>query len=210
MEIDAFIEIYPRLYHMAQAGSWPSIQANGLLSTRAVLDCFSITGDSRLDLEERHRPESVVITDPKFGTVVLRDQKPMPPNRLAKALNDGTSPEDWYRFLNSRVFLWAQEARVEGLLSARSYRGTEHDVLTVDTASLLAAHRNKVLLCHMNSGNTFPYPHQRGMSIFKEIETYETRKDGTPLKPVAEVTFDYAIPDIANFVIDVNRRSGKS
>lgn len=31
-------ERYPRLFHMAAAGSWPSIERHGLLSTSALLD----------------------------------------------------------------------------------------------------------------------------------------------------------------------------
>ncbi len=35
---------WPRLFHVAEAGSWPSIQAHGLLSTSALLDLFGSAG----------------------------------------------------------------------------------------------------------------------------------------------------------------------
>ena len=44
---EEFVRRYPRLYHMAQVGSWPSIERNGLLSTSALLDLFQIKGEAR-------------------------------------------------------------------------------------------------------------------------------------------------------------------
>ena len=40
LEIDALCRTYPRLYHMATAGSWPSLRERGLLSTTALLELF--------------------------------------------------------------------------------------------------------------------------------------------------------------------------
>jgi hypothetical protein len=42
---------WPRLFHMAEAGSWLAIQRYGLLSTTALLDLFEITGDDRDSIE---------------------------------------------------------------------------------------------------------------------------------------------------------------
>jgi hypothetical protein len=67
----------------------------------------------------------------------------MRPAALRRCLQDGLTPSDWYRLLNSKVFFWPSEERVAGLLGARAYRGRSQVVLRVDTASLLsdAAHR---------------------------------------------------------------------
>lgn len=35
--------LYPRLYHMAEPGSWESIRRYGLLSTSSLLSLFEIT-----------------------------------------------------------------------------------------------------------------------------------------------------------------------
>jgi hypothetical protein len=103
------------------------------------------------------------------------------------------------------VFLWAQEHRLLGLLGARQYRSLEHDVLTIDSERLLGAHAQATWLCHMNSGNTFPYAHARGKDIFKRIADYPTKKNGKPRKTVVEVVVDYSIPDIRNYVVRVQR-----
>ena len=90
------------------------------------------------------------------------------------------------------------------LLDAQHYRGCEHDVLTVNTASLVKAYEPKILLCHMNSGNTFPKPSKRDFGTFKSIADFPR----STKKAVVEVVVEYAILDIASFVIDVRRMRG--
>lgn len=208
MELNDLIERYPRLYHMAEKDTWPSIKANGLLSTSAVLDRFGVNGVDRTALEDGHRSEKIRVGPDDLG-IVLRDQKPMRPSRLQEALIDGTTPEQWYRFLNGRVFMWAQEERLFGLLGARDYRKLEHDVLTIDAKPLLTAYQDAVWLCRMNSGNTFPVPHPRGMKDFKRIADYPTKaRSGAPHKEVVEIVVDYSIPNIAQYVLEVRRMKG--
>ncbi|MGH6648036.1 DUF7002 family protein [Aquabacterium sp.] len=209
MEVKDLTERYPQLYHMAEKDTWQSIKAHGLLSTAAVLDRYGVKGKQRLGIEEGHRPEKMLVGPPDTG-IVLRDQKPMLPSRLADALIDGTTPAQWYKFLNGRVFMWAQETRLFGLLGARHYRDLEHDVLTIDSKALMSAYSEKVWLCRMNSGNTWPVPHLRGMNDFLRIKDYPTKKSsGAPLKEVVEVVVDYSIPDIAQYVTAVRRMKGK-
>jgi hypothetical protein len=43
---DEFATKYPRVYHVAEAGSWPSIKPHGLLSVAALLDLFEVAGQS--------------------------------------------------------------------------------------------------------------------------------------------------------------------
>ncbi len=209
MDVVALVACYPKLYHMAERDTWPSIKANGLLSTSAALDRFGINGAARRALEREHRPEKVFV-GPAGQQIVLRDQKPMPPERIASALTDGTTPQQWYRFLNGRVFMWAEEKRLHGLLNARPYRNLEHDVLTIDAAALMADYASRVWLCRMNSGNTWPMPHARGMGDFMRIANYPMKaRVAKPQKAVVEVVVDDAIPDIARYVVDVRRMKGK-
>jgi hypothetical protein len=207
MDVKTLIELHPRFYHMAEGGTWPNIKANGLLSTAAVLDRFGISGKAREVFEDEHRPTKMAV-GPANGGIVLRDQKPMAPDRLVKALSDGTSPREWYRRLNGMVFMWARQERLYGLLGARSYRALEHDVLTIDSQRLLKSYASRAWLCHMNSGNTFPYPQPRGKDLFKRIPNYPSKKNGKPAKDIVEVVVDYSVPDIRNFVVNVQRMRG--
>lgn len=207
MNLQALINRYPTLYHMAEKDSWPSIKMHGLLSTTAVLNKYGIGGAYRLQLEEQHRPEKVSV-GVAGDVIVLRDQKPMAPDRLQQALTGGVTTAEWYRLINRKVFMWAQESRLLRLLNARHYRNLEHDVLTINTASLVQAHFNRILLCPMNSGNTFPIPHHRSLDTFSTITDYQDRPSGAPRKEVVEVVVDYEVLDIANHVIEVRRMRG--
>ena len=42
MDRDAFIEMYPQVFHMASDGSWPSIEDHGLLSTAALVSLIAL------------------------------------------------------------------------------------------------------------------------------------------------------------------------
>ena len=206
MLLEKLIERYPYVYHMAEAGTWPSIQQRGLLSTTAALDVLGVSGAQREVLEGAHRPAMFSLHPGAPDNIVLRDQRPMPPGRLAQALPPHITTEQWYRLINSKVFFWVSTERLSRLLN--SYDAYEHDVLRVDTASLLGAHAARTFLCHMNSGNTLPIPHFRDPSIFKRIEDYPVNSAGTPTKEVVELVVDYAVPDIARHVVEVSSVQG--
>lgn len=146
---------FPRLYHVAEAGSWESIRRHGLLSTSALLDLFEVQGELRQQLESEHRPRSVPITHPLHGSAVIRDQNPLNMTRLAGCLT-GMSAQEWLRELNRRVFFWPSEQRLTRLLGAKAYRDQEHDVLIVDTRSLVERHRRNITLAPINTGATIP------------------------------------------------------
>lgn len=208
MNRDILISLYPKLYHMAEANSFSNILRIGLLSTVATLDRLDIRGDDRFLLESSQRSEKVYLGSQAQGNIVLRDQKPMPAARLVTALEDGISARQWYEIINSKVFFWTQSERLHKLLNARAYRAYEHDVFTIDTASLINAHANSVWLCHMNSGNTFPMPSRRGHQTFKRINDYPVNSAGNPIKKVAELVVDYSVPDIADHVLEIHRMKG--
>lgn len=62
---------YPQLFHMAEENSLPSIATHGLLSTTGLLDLYGINGKERELIESHHRPNSVVIRHPKYGSAVI-------------------------------------------------------------------------------------------------------------------------------------------
>src|SRR5258708_33198871 len=127
MEIADLINRFPRLFHMAEPGTWPSIQQHGLLSTCGLLDLFGIKGKERKLIETCQRPESVRISHPEYGSVVIRDQKPLSDKALVKCLQCLT-PTEWYKLLNKKVFFWLSEDRLVTLLRALAYRIKSHCV----------------------------------------------------------------------------------
>jgi len=207
---EEFVLRYPRLYHIAEAESWPSILRHGLLSTTALLDLFGVDGARRQAIESRHRPESVAITHEEHGSAVIRDQIPMRETALTRCLR-GCSPRQWYEFLNRHVFLWVNEERVQTLLSARAYRTREHVVITVRTSPLLERHDRRARLSPINSGSTIYRPVPRSLETFATLDAYpynERRRIRGIANAVVEVAIDYSIPDLSDFVERVERRRG--
>jgi hypothetical protein len=149
-ELNQLLEDCPTLYHMAEQHSWPLIREHGLLSTTALLDRY----------------------DAGLGRAVVRDQLPMDDGGLRRCLKDGLSPEDWYRLLNAKVFFWFTRHRLLRLLNAGTYRNEEHDVLELEAQQLVAAHRERIWFCPMNSGCTKPFAHPRGIITFQRITDY--------------------------------------
>ena len=206
IEPEELAERYPRLFHMAAAGSWSSIARHGLLGASALLDLFRISGERREEIESRHRPESVPICG---GRAVVRDQKPMNEAGLRKCLRDGLTPREWYRMLNSKVFFWETRERLEKMLRARAYKNMWHTVLVVDTESLLADCRDRVTLSPINSGSTLFRPPPRGRDTFLPPGEYpfrRRRRERGASDAIAELAVDRSVPDIRKHVLLVEER----
>ncbi len=205
-ELSELLTDCPTLYHMAERESWASIQAHGLLSTSALLDLFAVSGEARHAIEAVRRPQTVRLTDPRLGTAVVRDQKPMDDRGLLRCLQDGLCPQDWYRMLNRKVFFWLTRDRLHRLLTARPYRDVAHDVLEIDACALVRAHAARIALSPINSGATKPFGAPRGRSTFLPIAEYpysdwcHRRKRG---ERVVELAVEGGVQGIARFVRQV-------
>ena len=201
---ERLVSTYPRIFHMAECGSWPNIRKYGLLSTTALLDLFQKTGEERSKIESQWRPCSIHIEHPKYGKAVVRDQKPARPESLKKVLVDVT-PKEWYKFLNCKVFFWLSKASLKSMLNSRTYRNSYHDVITVDTRLLVDRYLDRITLCPINSGFALFRQGKRNFATFQSIEEY-------PLVPKKkaprELAVEYGVPDIADLAVSVDRWRG--
>lgn len=188
MTPDEFVQRYSQVFHVTAPGSWPNIEALGLLSTSALLDLYGVPKDERVPLEERRRPDPYPLFDPRYGQAVLRDQHPLSESKLEGCLTGMTVPQ-WLRLLNGRVFFWVGRDRLKKLLKA--YGGEEHEVITFDSARLLKSHGTRVELSPINSGSTLHRPVPRGSRTFRPLSIYETVEKGAPV----ELTVLYSVPD---------------
>lgn len=202
-ELEELITNCPILYHMAERGSWKSIKQFGLLSTSALLDHYGVLPPIRTDIESRHRPKSVEVAGDGLPRAVVRDQIPMSDAGLKRALPVHISPSDWYELLNAKAFFWLSEERLHKLTNAKAYRDREHDVLEVDTRSLIDAHRDSIWFCPINSGCTKPMPHPRDETIFARIAEYpyaHWRTRRSRQERVVELAVDHSVDDIRDHV----------
>ncbi len=190
MDPDELIRRYPEVYHMAEIDSWPSIQKHGLLSTSALLDLFEKRGTERFRLESQWRPESVTIAHPVHGTAVIRDQWPLPENKLKELLR-GMEPKEWYELINGMTFFWGDWQPLAWMLSAIKYRNGPHCVLTVETGTLLDRHIEKVWLTDQNSGSVYSKK-LRGPGTFSRVSEFASYW-------VRELAVDHSVPDVTDF-----------
>ena len=207
MDPAAFIDRYPRLWHMAELENWGLIQEHGLLSTSALLDLFEYDGAEREPIESAYRAESVVIEHPELGKATIRDQGPMHSDAVVARFLDEISPAQWYRLLNSRVFFWLTENRLQRLLGAGLYRARPHMVLELDTAALLERHLEQITLAPINSGAIFRGGKtRRGPQTFNRFNDYpwDDRKKSPEL--VVELAVDRAVPELDAVLVDARER----
>jgi hypothetical protein len=197
-------EKYPLMYHMAEFGSWPSIQKHGLLSTSALFDLFEWPRKERFAIETSRRSKSVTLKHPVHGTAVIRDQIPLSEKRLASCLCDGITVRQWLLLLNRTVFFWLEESRLDTLRGAQAYRAQRQIVLTVDTRRFIEVHSAHIRLTHMNTGATRPFAHKRGRDTFCTIKNYPFHARGR----VVELTVVRAVSDITKFVLKVEELGG--
>lgn len=211
MRRDDLVARYPLLYHMAEDGTWPSIQTHGLLSTLALVDRFGPEPDVRNDTLQRVRSQSITLHNPALGSVVIRDQKPL--KFLAECLLPGTSPQQFLDALNSRVFFWLTKERLQRLLGAKLYRDKQHTVLQVDTRQLMARYGDTVELAPYNTGSMHvPTAPPRGSDVFVPIDSYPYEswrsKRGRIGDAVVELTVPYSVPDIGEMTSRVELWKG--
>lgn len=212
-ELDELLVHCPVLYHMAEAGSWPSIQRHGLLSTSALLDLFGVEGGARDSIEANRRPQGVLLEHPEHGRAKIRDNKPINDKALEKCLEDGLSPSDWYRMLNARVFFWLSRKRLLKLLGARTYARDAHDILELDVRPLVEAYREEITFSPINSGATGRFPVARGLNTFLPLAEYPYaawRKKRAKGERVVELAVTGGVPDAQKFVRRVVRCQGEN
>ena len=208
MDASELTERYPRLFHLAEAGSAQGISAHGLLPAQEIVSTSALDPDEQAAILGRPRPRALTIEHPLLGKATLRDQTPLRAHILDKVLTDMTA-QQWLSALNERVFFWLHPRRLDQLLSARRNRGRPHDVLVIDTASLVSAHDHRIRLSAINSGSTlYPSAPQRGTRTFQTIEDYpfaERLRRRTPQTAVVELAVSGGVRDIADHLVDVYR-----
>lgn len=198
-----------RVYHLAEAANWPSIEKYGLLPASELIARAGLNGADRERLQRSQRPECKVLPD----GVAIRDQKPMPEAALRACLV-GLDPADWYALINARVFFWLTPKQLNGHRAA--YASRPQVVLTLDAAALLADYGDQVALSAINSGYAFRKPAPRGAATFVPYAQWvesgwssETAALGTTKRPrwysPVELTVLGAIPDVMRYVITTAR-----
>ena len=205
-DLEHIVARHPRLYHMAEAGAWESIQRRGLLSTTALLDLFEVVDPMRTRISAQHRTTLKVICHPEHGRATIRDQAPMSPKHLRHVLTD-MEPSEWYEMLNGKVFFWPTKGLLKRFLQAKSYQDRPHDVLTICTRSLVEQYENEIRLSPINSGAVPPAYAPRGRDTFRTIANYCCSLRSGP-ECFAELAVKGSVRDIVQHTLSVYRYLG--
>jgi hypothetical protein len=211
MTSEELVRRYPRLFHVAWAGSWDGIANYGLLSTTALLDLYEYRGSERERIQSGHRPKSRCIRHSRHGTAVIRDQAAMSPTALQRCLDQSEPPRlsarEWFELLNRHVFFWATRERLDAMLHGRLYRNKVHCVITVETARLVARHGAEIRLCRFDSRSTL----RGGATPSRGLDTFERSAAFSGSSGVAEVSVTRRVPDILDVAIRVEKmRNGEA
>lgn len=196
-----------RVYHLAEASNWPSIQRDGLLCASRLLAAVGLAVGDRERLERAQRGAHTELPN----QVQIRDQLPMPAAALEKCLH-GMRPTDWYAMINARVFFWLDPDRLNRQRAACEPR--PQVVIAVDATALVEAYAPHAAVTPINTGNARRNPARRGAATFvpwaewlKSGWASEAAALGVPERkrshmPV-ELTILNAVPDIMRFVTGV-------
>jgi hypothetical protein len=189
------------LYHLAEAYNLRSILKHGLMSTERLVGMTQIPEPERKAILRGHRPGNVRLSD----DVLIRDQRPMPPAALAKALDGDLDPADWYALLNGFVFFWLDRERMD---RQRSACGTRPQVvLTFDASALLDRFGAEAFVSPINSGNARRKAARRGRDTFVPYRAWSQRgwPTGRRTRPPAECLFRCVIPTPAPYLVSVTK-----
>ena len=199
------------VFHIADARNWDSIRKHGLLCTDTIVR-RSMQGAADNAAPRAYRPKGVLLADGVF----IRDQRPMAPASLARCLDAGVSPDQWYDLVNACVFFWANAARMERHLMAQ--RGQGLVVLTFDTRKLMAAYSKVAFLTPFNIGNSRRRAAARGWRTLVPVDCWLTDAwaseawPGSPPRPAnhkpAELAIKGDAPDALCFLIGCEFRNG--
>lgn len=156
---DRYAALPAHAYHLVDAQNWPAIQRDGLHSTTTLIARAGLSGVGAAPFRDLARNRH----GPARGAHI-RDQSPMPPAALARCLDPGLTPQDWYDLVNAKVFFWLDRDRLDRHLSACC--GRPQVLLTIDLHRLFDRHGDHAFLTPFNTGNARRAAAARGHRTF--------------------------------------------
>lgn len=188
LDIDAFVRLRPRLYHLTSRTNTPLISKSGVL--RPASDLLRDAG--REDLTHERRVHSKVV-EIAGQPVHVRDQAPLHLGNMA--LSNNWTLADFVAHLNDHVFFWPGDVECPikpGRNHFGRYRDETADVLVFDTAALFKANAQiEPRFSPFNSGSP---RWNRGSPAPRGPETFSLAADfSRPPAEVVEVVFQSAV-----------------
>ena len=203
-----------RAFHLADRDNWAAIQRDGLHSAAVLIARAGLRGRAARPFAG-YRDTGMQLP----SGARLRDQRPMPPAALQRCLDDGLSPDDWYRLVNDKVFFWLDEDRLHRHVAACGKR--PQLIVTVDLRALVERHGSRAFVTPFNVGNARRRPAARGRRTFVPLAAWLTARWQSEAEPgaaprarshrPAELAIAGSVPDLMALVVAVRpARQGRS
>lgn len=161
-----------KLYHLTHQDNIDHILETGVIySTTHLVDNSDTVGE---DFLEKRR---VGLQTVNFDGVeiVIRDQDPLNPNLMPKALDGSCSKEDFIRLVNNRVFFWPNKSRLRNHYNR--YIKEEPKIFVFDLADIYNLNSKRIELSKFNSGALRCHPHYDGAPSPRGLNTFQSPED---------------------------------
>lgn len=192
LNIEKFCQLRPTLYHLAAEGAWPAIQRHGLLSSKEILNKFSVDKQFMREIETHRLQRSYLLQSDEHGCFTLRDRTTLTHAELTIALDGSCTSHEWIDLLSQRVFFFAKKSSLESLISAPLNRKLSHVLLEIETRRLFAAYASSIEVANINTGYTKRQPAFRSPDTFQSPANYI--RTGT--SQIIEVTVLNSVPNL--------------
>ena len=191
----ALARLRPVVFHATAYGAWESIAAHGLRTAAQLSD------DARS--LSKLRTSAIEVKNTEGLTASVRDQQVMIRSHIADHL-DGLTVDEWLELVNSRVFFFARQKDLTTLLGRYGSEG--QDVLTFDTAKLLAAAGRRAEVATVETAAPVAWQKCpcRGIDTFEPLA--EHRGD---VADIEELTVVDGLTDVMPLVRRVVRHHGR-
>ncbi len=186
MDIDNFIRHRPDLYHLTSKDNITNILLTGeLYSTKRIVELTNPLMPDKILKSKRLKHQRISHNGITFD---LRDQKPISEKLLKGCLTNGMTCEQYYIYLNERIFFWPNLIRLKRHF--KRYRDEQPQIIRVDTSEIIALNP-QVKFSRLNSGALRANFHLGGKAPKRGNDTF-TNADGFQygVGDVAEVTFE--------------------
>jgi hypothetical protein len=189
MDLGELAGRFPSLWHVTFSGGAQRILDEGLKPASVALAELGRGHEA-----SAFRGAITPITGTGATKVTLRDQKVS--RKDPGPCLDGITPEEWWTVVNSRSYLFCRARDTERLVASYLGRGYDQEVLTFDTAGLLARCAGSVEVTTVNAG-VFPRKTgvTRGRWTFVPLAEFDAHL-GSKIKEVT-VTSEIEVPPSA-------------
>src|SRR5829696_2176887 len=190
---------YPVLFHMAESGSWESIRERGLRSTSALLDCSRSRGR-----EVRYRIRPAAGDRATRAPEARRGPRPGQQTDAGEIVGAVPARDDDARVVRAPQPAGLLLGRAETPPQAAGREGLQGPVASAVGGGYggvaRTARRPRDAFSDQLRRNLRHEP--RGPDPFRRIVDYPERN------PFVGLAVDYAVPDVADFVLSVSRWYG--